>query len=123
MSKRVLVIDDEEDIRTVAQVSLEMFGNWEVLTACCGAEGMEMAAREQPDAILMDVMMPDMDGPTTFQKMQQDEAIRGIPVILLTAKVQGPDRKKFLDLGVSGVLAKPFDPTTLATEVAAVLGW
>lgn len=123
MSKRVLVIDDEEDIRTVAQVSLEMFGNWEVLTACCGAEGMETAAREKPDAILMDVMMPDMDGPTTFVKMQEQAETRGIPVILLTAKVQGPDRQKFEELGVSGVLSKPFDPTTLATEVAAVLGW
>jgi CheY-like chemotaxis protein len=71
----------------------------------------------------MDVMMPGMDGPTTFRKMQQNPDIAGIPVLLLTAKVQGVDQRRFADLGVAGVLFKPFDPLTLAAQISAALGW
>ena len=122
-AKRILVIDDEDDIRQVAQLSLEMTGGWEVLTAGSGFEGLAKAGVEQPDAILLDVMMPDMDGPATFQKLQDDALTCDIPVILLTAKVQPADRRKFGDLGVTGVIAKPFDPMRLASEVAEALGW
>ena len=122
-TKRVLVIDDEGDIREVARVSLEMVGGWEALTAGSGGEGLDTARAEQPDAILLDVMMPDMDGPSTFNKLQADAAIRNIPVILLTAKVQVNDRRRFAELGVMGVIAKPFDPLSLPREVAEVLGW
>ena len=121
--KRILVVDDEDDIREVAKVSLEMVGGLEVFTACPGSEGIEKAKAELPDAILLDVMMPDMDGPTTFQKIRADAAIQHIPVILLTAKVQANDHRKFADLGVSGVIAKPFDPLSLSAQVAKVLGW
>ena len=122
-TKHILVIDDEDDIREVAQVSLEMMGNWDVLTACSGREGLAKAETEQPDAILLDVMMPDMDGPTTFQQLQETPAIRHIPVILMTAKVQASDQRRFANLGVKGVIAKPFDPLTLADRVAETLGW
>ncbi len=121
--KQILVIDDEDDIREVAQVSLEMIGNWAVLTACSGREGLVKAAAEQPDAILLDVMMPDMDGPRTFQQLQQTPAICHIPVILMTAKVQASDQRRFAGLGVKGVITKPFDPLTLADQVAETLGW
>ncbi len=117
------MIDDEDHIREVAQVSLEMVGGWEVLTANCGGDGLQMASAERPDAILLDVMMPDMDGPTTFQRLQADAATRDIPVILLTAKVQAADRQRFTDLGVKAVLAKPFDPLSLPGDVAQALGW
>lgn len=120
--KRILIIDDDDDIREVAQVSLEMEGEWEVLSARSGGEGLVEAETEQPDAILLDVMMPDMDGPTTFRHLQANPALRHIPVILLTAKVQASDRRRFADLGVQGVLAKPFDPLLLADQIATVLG-
>lgn len=121
--KQILVIDDEDDIREVAQVSLEMIGNWAVLTARSGQEGLTKAEAEQPDAILLDVMMPDLDGPTTFQHLQKTPVICHIPVILMTAKVQASDQRRFANLGVKGVIAKPFDPLTLADQVATTLGW
>jgi CheY-like chemotaxis protein len=122
-TKRVLIIDDEDDIREVAQASLEMMGGWEVITASSSTEGLALAEAEQPDAILLDVMLPDMDGPTTFQKLHAMPATQQIPVVLLTAKVQAADQRRFADLGVTAVLSKPFDPVALADQVAAVLGW
>src|SRR6266542_829037 len=102
-TKSILVIDDEGDIREVAQLGLQVVANWRVITASSGAEGIIKAKAEQPDAILLDVMMPDMDGPTTFRKLQGDPATQYIPVLLLTAKVQAADRRQFADLGVKGV--------------------
>lgn len=121
--RRILIIDDEEDIREVAALSLEATAGWHVSTARSGAEGIALASSLLPDAILMDVMMPGVDGPTTFRLMQQNPAIAQIPVLLLTAKVQGADQRRFNDLGVAAVLFKPFDPLTLAQQVSEVLGW
>ena len=120
---RILIIDDEDDIREVAALSLEATAGWDVITASSGREGIETAAREKPEAILMDVMMPEMDGPTTFKQMQSNPATAGIPVVLLTAKVQGVDQRRFAGLGVAAVLFKPFDPLTLATQISEALGW
>jgi len=102
---------------------LESVAGWQVSTASSGAEGMRVAAAELPDAILMDVMMPAMDGPTTFREMQKMPNLAGIPVILLTAKVQGVDQRRFAGLGVRAVLFKPFDPLTLAEQMSEALGW
>jgi CheY-like chemotaxis protein len=121
--RRILVIDDEDDIREVAQLSLEMVAGWEVLPARSGAEGIERARAESPDAILLDVMMPGLDGPATFRLLRDDPATASIPVILLTAKVHAADRERFQGLGVDGVLTKPFDPMELSRQVAEVLGW
>jgi CheY-like chemotaxis protein len=121
--RRILIIDDEDDIREVAALSLEATAGWEILTANSGAKGIEVAVAQQPDAILMDVMMPEVDGPTTFRNMQQNPAISSIPVLLLTAKVQGVDQRRFSGLGVAAVLFKPFDPLTLADQISEVLGW
>jgi CheY-like chemotaxis protein len=121
--RRILIIDDEDDIRQVAALSLETVAGWEVLTANSGAQGIEKAAQEKPDAILLDVMMPQMDGPTTFRQMQLNPETAGIPVLLLTAKVQGVDQRRFANLGVAAVLFKPFDPLTLAEQISSVLGW
>jgi len=121
--RRILIIDDEDDIREVAALSLEATAGWEILTANSGVKGIEVAVAEQPDAILMDVMMPEVDGPTTFRNMQQNPAISTIPVLLLTAKVQGVDQRRFAGLGVAAVLFKPFDPLTLADQISEVLGW
>ena len=123
MARRILIIDDEDDIREVAALSLETVANWEVITANSGRAGIESAVKEQPDAILLDVMMPEMDGPTTFQELRKRTETAGIPVLLLTAKVQGADQRRFAGLGVSAVLVKPFDPLTLAQQISDVLGW
>lgn len=123
LAKRVLIIDDEDDIREVAQTGLEIMGGWEVLTASSSYEGLTKAATEQLDAILLDVMLPDMDGPTTFQHLQANPITCEIPVILLTAKVQAADQRRFADLAVKAVLTKPFNPVTLADQVAELLGW
>jgi CheY-like chemotaxis protein len=121
--RRILIIDDEDDIREVAALSLEATAGWHIFTASSGAAGMEIATEQQPDAILMDVMMPGVDGPTTFRIMQQNPVISHIPVLLLTAKVQGVDQRRFAGLGVTGILFKPFDPLTLAQQISDILGW
>ncbi len=121
--RRILLIDDEHDIREVASLTLEATAGWIVRTASSGAQGIQAAIDDQPEAILLDVMMPEMDGPTTFREMQKHPEIAHIPVILLTAKVQGVDQRRFSDLGVAAVLFKPFDPMTLAQQIADVLHW
>jgi CheY-like chemotaxis protein len=121
----ILIIDDEDDIREVAALALETTAGWETITASSGPDGIRAAAdpKRRPSAILMDVMMPGMDGPTAFRELQQNPEISGIPVLLLTAKVQGVDQRRFAGLGVAGVLFKPFDPLTLASQISAALGW
>jgi len=121
--KRILVIDDEINLCTVIQACLENLGGWETLTALSGKEGLAIAQTQQLDAILLDVMMPDIDGLTLFGQLQNDSTTQSIPVILLTAKVQSSDIAQFAKLGVAGVIAKPFDPMTLAEQVASTLGW
>jgi len=123
MSKRVLLVDDEDDIREVAGMSLETVAGWTVLNARSGREGLKVAAEQQPDAILLDVMMPDMDGPMTFQNLKSAPATAHIPVIFLTAKAQTREQRGFRELGAEGVISKPFDPLTLADQVAEILGW
>ena len=120
---KVLLIDDEDDIRIVGRMSLEKVGGWDVLDTSAGAEGIDLAASEQPDAILLDSMMPEMDGPATIQRLKADERTRGIPVLFLTAKLQPADRERYLELGAEGVIPKPFDPMTLPDDIAAALGW
>ena len=123
MSHRILIIDDEEDIRDVAALSLETVAGWEVVVASSGAQGLARAIEHQPDAILLDVMMPGMDGPTTLRELRKNPVTAKIPVMLLTAKVQASDQRRFADLAVEAVLFKPFDPMTLSTQISAVLGW
>ncbi len=122
-TRRVLLIDDEELIREVAEVSLAQVGGWEVLTASSGEEGLGKAVAEQPDAILLDVMMPGLDGPSTLARLQADPATASIPVVFLTAKVRRSEQQRWTDLGAAGVLVKPFDPMLLADQVAEMLGW
>jgi CheY-like chemotaxis protein len=121
--KKILIVDDEDHIREIASVSLELTRDWQISTAASGAEALRVAPEVRPDAILLDVMMPEMDGPTTFRHLQSDPATRDIPVIFLTAKVQAADRRRFSELGVRSMIAKPFDPLRLAIDVAAALQW
>jgi CheY-like chemotaxis protein len=123
MFHRILIIDDEDDIREVAALSLESVAGWQVFMANSGKQGLARAAEHRPDAILLDVMMPGMDGPTTFRELRKNPDTSDIPVILLTAKVQSSDQRRFADLGVEAILLKPFDPLTLSTQISNALGW
>ncbi|MUG96701.1 response regulator [Scytonema sp. UIC 10036] len=122
-TKRILIIDDEKNLCTVIGASLEKIGRWQVLTASSGIDGLKKAETEQPDAILLDVMMPDIDGLALLEKLQSHVVTKKIPVILLTAKVQKVDLERFTKLGVAGVIAKPFDPLTLSYLIANILKW
>jgi CheY-like chemotaxis protein len=123
MPHNILIIDDEEDIRAVAALSLETVAGWEVATANSGAQGLARAESLQPEAILLDVMMPGMDGRATFAALQKNPKTAAIPVVLLTAKTQSSERDQLAAMGVAGLLTKPFDPLTLPGEIAAILGW
>lgn len=122
-NRRILLIDDDDGIREVARASLELVGGYEVATASSGQEGLDVSRVDPPDAILLDVMMPGLDGPATFTRLQEQDETGQVPVVLLTAKTQEADRRRFAELGVAGVLTKPFDPLTLPGEVAEILGW
>jgi len=119
----VLVVDDNDDIRELAQLCLETVDGWDVLTASSGAAAIESARENQPDAVLLDMMMPGMDGLTTFQHLQSDESTRDIPVLLFTAKLQARDRQIWQGTAIRGTIAKPFDPMTLGTQVSKTLNW
>ncbi|BAY66559.1 response regulator receiver protein [Calothrix brevissima NIES-22] len=123
MSKRLLIIDDEPDIRRIIQVSLEEIAGWQVSTAESGSEALIIVQTDKWDAIMLDVSMPDMDGFEVFKKLQSDPHTQSIPVVLLTAKVQPSDRRRFAQMGVAGVIAKPFNPMTISNQVAETLGW
>ncbi len=123
MSKRILVIDDELDIRELVCLSLEEFGGWQPDSAGSGQEGLNKALVVHWDAILLDVSMPEMDGFAVYEQLQANRKTRAIPVILLTAKVLTSDRDRFRTLGVAGVIAKPFNPVTVWQQVAQLLDW
>jgi CheY-like chemotaxis protein len=121
--KHILIIDDEADIREIAQASLEIMKNWAVTTACSGEEGIARATANPPDAILLDVMLPDMDGTIALQKLQENPITCKIPVIFLTAKVRASDQRRLAEMKVSAILAKPFNPEDLADQIVDTLGW
>jgi CheY-like chemotaxis protein len=121
--RRVLVVDDSLLIREVARISLESDGDFVVQTAESGAEGVDAALAEPPDAILLDVVMPEMDGPATVEALRACDETREIPVVLVTGRDQEEDRRAFAGLGVEGVISKPFDAGALADQVRDVLGW
>ena len=122
-NRRILIVDNEPSIQEVAQICLETIAGWEVSIASSGLEGLAAAEREQPDAILLDIMMPDMDGLDTFSRLQANPVTRSIPVILLTAKVQTTNCQDYTELGIRSTIAKPFNPLALAQEIATTLGW
>jgi CheY-like chemotaxis protein len=119
----VLVVDDDNDVREITQLSLESVAGWQVRAAESGPRALEMLRERRPEAVLLDVMMPGMDGPATFRAMQEDPALRDIPVVFLTAKMQVGAAQPWDGLDVAGVIPKPFDPMSLADEVAALVGW
>ena len=119
---RVLIIDDEDDIRRIVRISLVNLGGMDVVEASSGGEGIKRAREGALDLILLDVMMPGLDGPSTLAALRSDPRTASIPVIFLTAKAMSPELERLNGLGVAAVLVKPFDPTTLPAQVGAALG-
>lgn len=122
-TKRILVIDDEKNLCTVIKTCLEYLGGWQVLTSSEGSDGLLLASTELPDAILLDIVMPNMNGLTVLSALQSHPRTGTIPVILVTAKVQIQDLKQYAQLNIAGVITKPFDPLKVVVQVAEVLGW
>jgi CheY-like chemotaxis protein len=119
--RKILLAEDEADIRKVAQISLQFRGGWEVLLATDGEECLAKASQDRPDLILLDCMMPKLDGYETCRRLKQDPALREIPVIFLTAKAQEAEVRRGLSLGAVGYLIKPFNPMSLAAEIREIL--
>lgn len=118
--QRVLHVDDEADIREIAQLTLDSIGGFRVETCASGYEALDKAPDFRPDIILLDVMMPGMDGPTTYQELQKNPDTASIPVIFMTAKVQPHEISQYLDMGAVGVITKPFDPLNLSQQVSDI---
>lgn len=112
--KKILLVEDELDIRAIAQVSLEEIGGFTVKYCASGKEALNEVAEFSPDLILLDVMMPGMDGVTTLKKLREKPFLKKIPVIFLTARTQSGDIEHYIGLGALHVITKPFDPMTLA---------
>jgi CheY-like chemotaxis protein len=123
VKRRILVVDDDDDARHAAARSLQRMAGWDVIEAYCGVQAIESATRQKPDAIVLDVMMPAMDGPAMLAKLRATRATSHIPIVLLTAKVEAVHSGSFSHLPVAGILLKPFDPLRLAGQIAEALGW
>ncbi len=121
--KRVLVIDDEETIQTVIQFGIKLTIGWQVLIASSGAEGIQTAQAEKPDVILLDVMLPDMDGIHILKALQAHAETKDIPVIFLTAQAQTAETPQLGDLGVKGMIPKPFNSLHLPEQISRILHW
>lgn len=115
--QQVLYVEDDEDIQTVAQMSLEMVGGLTLRTCNSGQDALLAAAQFEPDLILLDVMMPGMDGPMTLKQLRKLPHLANTPVIFMTAKMQTAEVAHYRTLGALGVIAKPFDPMQLAQQV------
>lgn len=118
---RILYVDDEPDIREVAEMALGLDPDFEVQTAASGAEALPQAEAWQPDLILLDVMMPGMDGPAVLGRLAEQPATAKVPVVFITARTQAQEVAALIALGARGVIAKPFDPMSLAAQVRAFL--
>ncbi|WP_228061803.1 response regulator [[Phormidium] sp. LEGE 05292] len=122
-TKRVLIIDDEPDVRAVVQGCLEDVAGWDVVTAASGQEGLVKVIADKPDGIVLDVMMPGMDGLAFLRELRSRPEGRSIPVILLSAKVNLTDPQVIFELRIKGIISKPFDPFILTEEIAHFFGW
>lgn len=120
---KLLYVDDEADIREVATFSLELDPGIEVRSAGGGAEAFALLDGDpwRPDVVLLDVMMPDMDGPEVLSRLRQRGDLDGAPVIFITARAQAEERARLLGFGAADVITKPFDPMSLAQDVRAIL--
>ncbi len=118
---KVLLVDDDTNIRMVAVMGLEDELDWEIQEASSGQEAIQLASTQKPDLILLDMMMPGMDGISTFGKLRELDTAKDTPIIFMTAKVQPEEIESYKIMGAQGVIIKPFDPITLAQEIQDIL--
>lgn len=118
----IMLVDDEADIRTIAELALVSIGGWNVALAESGQDALTQLAKQTVDLVLLDVMMPDMDGPTVLRRMRDSETLAHIPIIFMTAKVQRREIDHFIELGALGVIGKPFDPMQVSEEIRRIMG-
>ncbi|MBT9312957.1 response regulator [Leptothoe kymatousa] len=121
--KSILVVDDDDGVREIIQFSLEAAAGWTVDTAACGQDGIAIAKAKSPDLILLDVMMPGEDGIDVFKQLQADPVTQSIPTIFLTAKARMSEHQALLQIGVLGVITKPFKARELTQQIEQLLGW
>jgi CheY-like chemotaxis protein len=121
MTKTILIIDDEEDVRAILSMGLELSEGWQVLSAASGLEGIGIALQTKPDVILVDLMMPHLDGCATFVQLKSYPELQGIPVILMTAKDEQTLNSEQKNLQFAGILTKPFRPFELGTIIEDIL--
>ncbi|MFN3182091.1 MAG: response regulator [Nannocystaceae bacterium] len=119
--RKVVLCDDDPDIRAIGEMSLRDVGGWDVFCVSDGFAALDAARSEGPDLIVLDIMMPLLDGPGTFEKLRSDPKCASIPVVFMTAKAQSHELRGYTELGAAGVIAKPFDPLTLPDELRALL--
>lgn len=119
--RKVMLVDDDDDVRLIAQMALRDVGGWPTIALASARLAVELAITEQPDVILLDVMMPDLDGPTALRQLRRHGSTAKIPVIFMTAKARPSEAERLVALGAAGVITKPFDPMTLADEVLRIL--
>lgn len=115
--ERIMHIEDDPSIQEVARVALEIVGGFTVMSCSSGMEGLEKLEAFAPQLILLDVMMPEMDGPATLVKLRQTASAASLPVVFMTAKVQSHEIEEYHQLSAAGVIVKPFDPMTLANQL------
>ncbi len=120
--QRILYVEDDPDIQAVAKIALEMVGGFTLRICSSGQEALDSVIAFDPDLILLDVMMPGMDGPTTMHRLRELPTLRTIPMVFMTAKVRPKEIEEYLAMGAHGVIAKPFDPMKLADEVRKIWG-
>jgi CheY-like chemotaxis protein len=121
--KTILLIDDEQYICQVVQTCIELFSDWQPLTVPCCEEGLAAVANVRPDVILLDMLMPNMDGFAFLKTLQANPEFADIPVILLTSRVDLTESQKITQLGVKGAIAKPFHPVQIVSQITRILGW
>lgn len=118
--KKILIAEDEPDIRDIEKMALEMLGSFQVETCVNGQEVQDKAITFKPQLILLDVMMPIMDGPQALEALGKNEATKDIPIVFVTAKAMESEIERLLSLGALGVITKPFDPSTFSQEVLEI---
>ena len=118
--RRITYVEDEPDIRTITEMALETIGGFDLDTYECGFDAVENASKFETDLILLDVMMPGMDGPQVFKAFAETEEMKDKPVIFMTARTQKSEVAEYLALGAKAVIPKPFDPITLSDQIRDV---
>ena len=117
---KILYVEDEPDIQAIVKLTLEQIGGFTLEICSSGQEAIEKGPAFAPDLILLDVMMPGLDGPTTLQELRKFASLQEVPAVFMTAKVQPQEITQYKELGAADVIVKPFDPTTLSTTILSI---